>query len=167
MLAGAGGDVGLRPTKLGFADAFFADPRPLESAIFGAPFQKNFEYRPTAKRGGGRVSRFLRRLRQVEFPLECGMDQPTAGFWMAVIGTICWGVCFWWMGRISVNQNKLIDQLREQGQRIEKLSKAEHDLLTNEVHPRVGEIKEGVNKVIAAVQENAATQMPPGTQRRS
>ncbi len=37
-------------------------------------------------------------------------------------------------------------ELREQGKRIEKLSKIEHDLL-REVHPNVNEIKEEVQKV--------------------
>jgi hypothetical protein len=85
------------------------------------------------------------------------MDQKNAGFWMSVAGTICWGICFWWMGRISAKQNSLMEQLREQGRRIEKLSKAEHDLI-KEVHPQVGEIKEGMNEVIAAVKENSAIQ---------
>ena len=76
---------------------------------------------------------------------------------MSVAGTICWGICFWWMGRISAKQNILMEQLREQGRRIEKLSKAEHDLI-KEVHPQVGEIKEGMNEVLAAVKENSAIQ---------
>jgi predicted transcriptional regulator len=61
------------------------------------------------------------------------------------------------MGRISAKQNKLMDQLREQGRRIEKLSKVEHDLI-KEVHPQVGEIKEGMNEVITAVKENSLAQ---------
>ena len=85
------------------------------------------------------------------------MDQKSAALWMTVVGTICWGVCFWWMGRISAKQNKLMDQLREQGRRIEKLSKVEHDLIT-EVHPQVGEIKDGMNEMIAAVKENLVAQ---------
>ena len=85
------------------------------------------------------------------------MDQKSAGFWMSVVGTICWGICFWWMGRISAKQNRLMDQLREQGRRIEKLSKVEHDLI-KEVHPQVGEIKESINEVIAVVKENSAIQ---------
>ena len=83
-----------------------------------------------------------------------------AEFWMTVAGTICWALCFWWMGRISAKQNRLMDQLREQGRRIEKLSKAEHDLI-KEVHPKVGEIKEGMAEVIAAVKENTASQPAP------
>lgn len=85
------------------------------------------------------------------------MDQKDAAFWMAVVGTLCWGVCFWWMGRISAKQNRLMDQIREQGRRIEKLSKAEHDLI-KEVHPQVGEIKVGMDEMIAAVKENTAKQ---------
>lgn len=72
---------------------------------------------------------------------------------MSVAGTVCWGICFWWMHRISSNQNKLLDQLRAQGKRIEKLSKIEHDLI-KEVHPQVGEIKEGLEEMIAVVKEN-------------
>lgn len=75
---------------------------------------------------------------------------------MALIGTACWGVCFWLMGRISAKQNHLMDQLREQGKRIEKLSRIEHDLI-KEVHPQVGEIKEGMDEMIAAVKENSAS----------
>ena len=82
---------------------------------------------------------------------------------MTVVGTFCWPACFWWMYRISDKQNFLLDQLREQGKRIEKLSKMEHDLI-KEVHPQVGEIKEGMDgmravkdgmqEMIAAVKEN-------------
>jgi hypothetical protein len=82
------------------------------------------------------------------------MTQSDAAFWMAVIGTACWGVCFWWMKRISAEQYRLMDQLREQGQRIEKLSRVEHDLI-KEVHPQVGEIREGMGEMIAAVKENS------------
>jgi len=72
---------------------------------------------------------------------------------MAVVGTVCWGVCFVWMYRISAKQNHLLDRLGEQGKRIEKLSRVEHDLI-KEVHPQVGEIKEGIDEMIAAVKEN-------------
>jgi uncharacterized protein YdeI (YjbR/CyaY-like superfamily) len=57
------------------------------------------------------------------------------------------------MYRISEKQNSLLDRLTEQGKRIEKLSKIEHDLI-REVHPQVGEIKEGMDEMIAAVKEN-------------
>ena len=75
---------------------------------------------------------------------------------LALIGTACWVVCFWWMHRISSKQNDLLQQLRQQGQRIERLSRLEHDLI-KEVHPQVGEIKEGVEEVMAVVKENSET----------
>jgi hypothetical protein len=85
------------------------------------------------------------------------MDQRNAAFWMTAVGTLCWGVCFWWMWLISAKQNHLMDQLHEQGRRIEKLSRVEHDLI-KEVHPQVGEIKEGMDEMIAVVKENTAKQ---------
>jgi hypothetical protein len=82
------------------------------------------------------------------------VDRTSLSFWMTVAGTVCWGFCFWWMRRLSVKQNFLLDQLRDQGKRIEKLSKIEHDLI-KEVHPQVNEIKEGMEEMMAAVKENA------------
>jgi len=76
---------------------------------------------------------------------------------MAIVGTACWGICFLWMHRISAKQNHLLDKLGEQGKRIEKLSKIEHDLI-KEVHPQVGEIKEEMTAMIAAVKENTDIQ---------
>src|SRR5271156_6059893 len=81
------------------------------------------------------------------------MDKNGLVFLMTVTGTACWGVCFWWMFRISAEQSRLMEQLREQGKRIEKLSKIEHDLI-KEVHPQVGEIREGLGEMMAAVKEN-------------
>lgn len=75
-------------------------------------------------------------------------------FWLTVVGTLCWGICFWWMHRISTRQDDLLAQLREQGKRIEKLSRLEHDLI-KEVHPQVGEIKEEMKEIIEAVKENS------------
>ena len=72
---------------------------------------------------------------------------------------VCWGFCFWWMYRLSKKQNFLLDQLRDQGKRIEKLSKIEHDLI-KEVHPQVNEIKEGMEEMIAVVKDNAKTSPP-------
>ena len=83
------------------------------------------------------------------------MNRIELSFWMTVTGTVCWAVCFCWMYRISAKQNRVMDQLREQGKRIEKLSKIEHDLI-KEVHPQVGEIKLGLEEMVAAVKENAA-----------
>ncbi|HEY5346534.1 MAG TPA: hypothetical protein VIK62_09350 [Verrucomicrobiae bacterium] len=87
------------------------------------------------------------------------MNEDNLAFWMTVVGTICWGICFWWMRRLSLNQNVLLAQLREQGKRIEKLSKIEHDLI-KEVHPQVNEIKEGMETMIAVVTENLESNPP-------
>lgn len=70
------------------------------------------------------------------------------------IGIGCWLVCFWWMHRISSRQNAMLEELHDVTQRIEQLSKAEHDLI-REVHPQVSEIKEHV--------ENVAEAVSPGT----
>jgi uncharacterized protein YdeI (YjbR/CyaY-like superfamily) len=64
------------------------------------------------------------------------------------------------MYRISQKQNRLLDRLTEQGKRIEKLSRVEHDLI-KEVHPQVGEIKEGLEEMIAAVKENTESNSSP------
>ena len=90
------------------------------------------------------------------------MNETGLAFWMTVAGTVCWVACFSWMYRISNKQNVLLDQLREQGKRIEKLSKIEHDLI-KEVHPQVNEIKEGMEEMIAVVKEK--TQSPPPKSR--
>jgi len=82
------------------------------------------------------------------------MDKNGLDFWMTLTGTICWGICFWWMHRISRRQNYFLEQLREQGRRIEQLSRLEHDLI-KEVHPKVGEIKDGMEEVIAVVKEHS------------
>ena len=80
------------------------------------------------------------------------MDKTSFAFWLTLTGTLCWVVCFWWMHRISSKQKALLDQLHAQGKRIEKLSKLEHDLI-KEVHPQVGEIKDGMETMVAAVKE--------------
>jgi hypothetical protein len=84
------------------------------------------------------------------------MNKNALDFWMNIAGMVCWFFCFWWMRRISVKQNNLLVQLQEQGKRIEALSKVEHDLI-KEVHPKVGEIKEGMDTIIAVVNDN----LPP------
>ena len=48
----------------------------------------------------------------------------------------CWCLCFWWMHRISARQNAVLAQLGKQAQRIEKISKEEHAILS-ELHPNV------------------------------
>ena len=93
------------------------------------------------------------------------MNEPHLAFWMTLAGTVCWGVCFLWMHRISLKQNALLQQLREQGQRIEKLSRIEHDLI-KEVHPQVNEIKEGMVEMIAVVKENTEA-IPPAAKKKT
>jgi hypothetical protein len=87
------------------------------------------------------------------------MDRTGLAFWMTFAGMVCWSGCFGWMNRISTKQNILLNQLREQGKRIEKLSRVEHDLI-KEVHPQVHEFKEGMDKMIAAVKENSEAHAP-------
>lgn len=69
---------------------------------------------------------------------------------LSLTGTACWVVCFWWMHRISSHQDALMKELHEMTQRIEHLSKEEHDLI-REVHPKVSEIKKQVENVADAV----------------
>jgi len=70
-------------------------------------------------------------------------------------GMACWFVCFWWMHRISARQDSVLKELHEMTGRIERLSKAEHDLI-KEVHPTVSDIKERVQDVQAVVEEKSA-----------
>src|SRR5689334_7516482 len=72
------------------------------------------------------------------------MDNFT--FWLSLFDTLCWPVCFWWMHRISTRQDSVLEQLRAQSERIERLSREEHQLI-KEVHPVVGEIREDVVQV--------------------
>ncbi len=77
-------------------------------------------------------------------------DVQTIALILAWVGTGCWVVCFWWMHRLSARQQATLEELHEVTKRIEKLSKAEHDLL-REVHPKVEKIEESVKDVAAAV----------------
>jgi hypothetical protein len=77
-------------------------------------------------------------------------DVQTVAMILAWVGTACWGVCFWWMHRLSSRQETMLQDLHEVAKRIENLSKAEHDLI-REVHPKVEEIKESVKDVADAV----------------
>jgi hypothetical protein len=72
-------------------------------------------------------------------------------FWMTVFSTACWPVCFWWMYCISAKQNSVLSELREQSERIERLSREEHDLI-KEVHPQIGEMAEKVEELAAEKQ---------------
>ena len=58
----------------------------------------------------------------------------------------------------------MLDELRGQARRIEKLSKAEHDLI-KEVHPQVGEIKKSMGKMIAANQETQKNRKKAATRK--
>src|SRR2546430_1679228 len=71
-------------------------------------------------------------------------------FVLTWVGLGCWCVCFWWMHRISSRQDAMLKELHEMTQRIEQLSKAEHDLI-QEVQPRDHNIKEHVEAVKEAV----------------
>ena len=92
------------------------------------------------------------------------MDKSAVAFWLTVVGTICWGICFWWMHRISAKQNYLLDRLGEQAKRIESLSKVEHDLI-KELHPQVGEIKEGVDEIVEASKAKNESDLPKQTRK--
>ena len=74
------------------------------------------------------------------------MTRDELVFWLTLVSAGCWLVCFWWMHTISVKQNALLAELKEQGERIERLSKDEHDLL-QEVHPQIGQIHDKVDQV--------------------
>jgi hypothetical protein len=77
-------------------------------------------------------------------------DVQTIALILAWVGMGCWVACFWWMHRLSGRQQAMLEELHEVTKRIEKLSKAEHDLL-QEVHPAVEKIKESVKDVAVAV----------------
>jgi hypothetical protein len=72
------------------------------------------------------------------------------------IGLACWPICFWWMHRISSRQDTMLKELHEMTERIEHLSKVEHDLI-QEVHPKVSEIKEHVETVADAVSPDVSS----------
>src|SRR5207237_7266513 len=66
------------------------------------------------------------------------------------VGMACWGVCFWWMHRISSRQEAMLKELHEMTKRVQEISEAGHQLI-QDVHPQVGEIKEHVESVKEAV----------------
>jgi hypothetical protein len=79
-------------------------------------------------------------------PLRNLMNFEVMALVLGCIGTLCWIVCFWWMHRISSRQDALLEELHEMTTRIERLSQAEHDLISD-VHPQVSKIKEHVENV--------------------
>ena len=74
----------------------------------------------------------------------------TVSFFLNSVGLGCWLACFIWMHRISKRQDAVLAELREMAERIEALSRAEHDLI-KEVHPQVNDIKEKVEDVAETV----------------
>jgi hypothetical protein len=58
----------------------------------------------------------------------------------------CWGICFWWMHRISQRQDIVLKELQQQARSIEELSREEREIL-KELHPTVQKIDENVDKV--------------------
>jgi hypothetical protein len=58
-----------------------------------------------------------------------------------------WGICFWWMHRISSKQNAMLEQLKKQGDRIEGVSREEHKIL-RELHPTVQKIEKDLGDAI-------------------
>jgi hypothetical protein len=84
------------------------------------------------------------------------IDTGTIGTTLGWVGTACWCVCFWWMHRISSRQDSLMKELHEMTARIERLSKAEHDLI-REVHPVVGDIKQSVDEVAQVVTDRTSS----------
>jgi len=76
----------------------------------------------------------------------CSDKKMTIALILTWLGTGCWGICFWWMHRLSTRQEIMLKELHDVTKRIEKLSKVEHDLI-REVHPNVEEIKESVKDV--------------------
>ena len=79
------------------------------------------------------------------------MSRDVVMFWITVSGAACWAVCFWWMRSISAKQNSVLNELRSQAERIEQLSIQEHQLI-KEVHPKVEQIKTGVDRVVEKVE---------------
>jgi hypothetical protein len=73
--------------------------------------------------------------------------------WCAVLGLLCWPICFVWMYRISARQEELLQQLHAQGKRIEDVSKTEHELI-KKVHPKVEEIHDSIKEVTNAISSN-------------
>lgn len=65
---------------------------------------------------------------------------------ITLIDIVCWGVCFWWMHRISSRQDATLKQLQKQARRIEDISEAEHEILSD-LHPSVQKIEKGVDEV--------------------
>lgn len=72
--------------------------------------------------------------------------------WITVADLGCWSVCFWWMHRISKRQDAVLNQLQQQARRSERVSKEEHEILT-ELRPSVHKIVKDLNDVSDKVTE--------------
>lgn len=57
------------------------------------------------------------------------------------------------MHRISSSQNATLKQLQRQARRIEEVSKAEHEILSD-LHPSVQKIEKGVDEVSGKIESN-------------
>ena len=88
------------------------------------------------------------------------MESAPIMFWLTVAGTICWPICFIWMRSLSSRQQSLLEEIQEQGKRIEKLSRIEHDLI-KEVHPQVSQIKEELDEVAQTIVEGSDSKSQP------
>lgn len=64
---------------------------------------------------------------------------------IAVGELFCWGICFWWMHRISSRQDAVLKQLQQQGRRIERISREEHRIL-QDLHPKVQSIEKNIGE---------------------
>jgi hypothetical protein len=71
--------------------------------------------------------------------------------WLSILDIVCWGICFWWMHRISERQNAMLEELQQQAHGIQELSKEEHEIL-KELHPTVQKIEESVDLVKESTQ---------------
>jgi hypothetical protein len=72
---------------------------------------------------------------------------------IAMVEIGCWGLCFWWMHRISSRQNAMLEQLKKQGDRIEGVSREEHKIL-QELHPAVPKIGKDLDEAIDETQNS-------------
>jgi len=80
------------------------------------------------------------------------MSETDIGYWLTWLGTLAWGINFWMIYRISSRQDRLLDTLREQAERITELSQTQHDIL-QEVHPNVNLIRDAVNDVAEEIED--------------
>src|SRR5262249_39083868 len=79
-------------------------------------------------RAQGRVQRVVR---EIILPQLYVRTLDAIALVLSCVGILCWAVCFWWMHRISSRQDALLEELHEMTRRIEKLSRREHDLISD------------------------------------